>query len=140
MTYRECHDGNLTWVRRVVQANVLKFGRVHPLGNGVHGEREADFGSEKVRSEFVAHRLDPWQPFGKQSDPLRIVPTVKDEARARGLHGSGVDPDLIFAIPILSPYNEGEALADDIHQRGLIIWGACRLPICPARCLLDDSR
>jgi hypothetical protein len=60
-------------------------------------------------------RLDPWQPFGKQFDPRRILPAVKDEARARGLHGSGVDPDLIFAIPILSPYDEGEALADDIH-------------------------
>ena len=106
---------NLIWVRRVVQTNVLKFGRVHPFGNGGDGEREADFGSEKVRSEFVAHRLDPWQPFGKQSDPLRIVPTVKDEARARGLHGSGVDPDLIFAIPIVASRNQGEALEDDIH-------------------------
>ena len=115
MTYRECRDGNLTWVRRVVQANVVKFGRVHPFGNVGDGEREADLGFAKCRSNVVAHRRDPWQPFGKQFDPRRIVPTVKEEARDRGLHGSGVDPDLIFAIPILSPYDEREALADDIH-------------------------
>jgi len=37
------------------------------------------------------------------------------EATDGVLHGSGVDPDLIFAIPIISPYDEGKALADDIH-------------------------
>src|ERR1700730_2631856 len=57
---------------------------------------------------------------GSNFDPRRIVPTVKDEARVRGLHGSGVAPDLTFAIPILSPYDEGKALLDDIHRRGLI--------------------
>jgi hypothetical protein len=51
---------------------------------------------------FGGHRLDPREPFGKQADPRRIVSTVKDEARAQRSYGSGVNPDLIFAIPILS--------------------------------------
>jgi hypothetical protein len=72
-------------------------------------------GFEEVRSEFVANSLDPWQPFRKQFDPRRIVPTVKDKARIRRLHGSGVDPDLIFAIPILSPYDESKMLTDDFR-------------------------
>jgi hypothetical protein len=76
------------------------------------------FGSAKCRSNVVAHRLDPWEPLGKQFDPRRIVPTVKDEARSPCLHGSGMDPDLIFAAPILSPYDEREALADDIPFDG----------------------
>jgi hypothetical protein len=103
------------WVRRVVQANVLKFGRAHPFGNGGDGEREADFGSAKRRSNLIAHRLDPWQQFGKQLDQRCFLPAIKNKATARRTYGARMDSDLIFAIPILSPYDEGKALADDIH-------------------------
>jgi hypothetical protein len=76
---------------------------------------KAKFGSEKLRSEFITHWFDPRKPFGEQFDPRRIVPAIKNEVRARPLHGSGLNPDLIFAVAILAPYNEGETLADDIH-------------------------
>jgi hypothetical protein len=78
-----------------VQANVLKFGRVGPFGNGIDDEREADFGSEKYRSNLVAHRLDPWEPLGKQFDLRWLVPVVKYEVGARGCGLACGGPDTL---------------------------------------------
>ena len=100
-----------------MQANVLKFRWVHPFRNGRDGERQTDFGSAKCRSNLVVHGLDPWEPFGKQFDQRFVLPAIKNKARARRLYGSGVDPDLIFAIPIFSPDDESEVFADDIQPR-----------------------
>jgi hypothetical protein len=66
-----------------MQANVLKLRRVHPFGYGSDGQRDADFGSAKHRSNLVVHGLDPWEPFGKQFDLRFVPPAVKNKARAR---------------------------------------------------------
>jgi len=39
-----------------------------------NGEREADSGSEKVGSEFIAHRLDPREPLGALAPDDKVVP------------------------------------------------------------------
>jgi hypothetical protein len=45
--------------------DVLELRRVHPFGNRPDCKRKAEFGSEKDRSDFIAHWLDPRKPFGK---------------------------------------------------------------------------
>jgi hypothetical protein len=74
-----CSVINLTWIGRVMQANVLKQRVVHPLGDGRECERDADFGSVKCRSNLVVHRLDPWEPFGKQFDQRFVLPTIENK-------------------------------------------------------------
>ena len=62
-----------------MQANVLKQRGVHPFGDGRECERDADFGSAKCRPNLVVHRLDPWEPFGKQFDQRFVLPTIENK-------------------------------------------------------------
>jgi len=121
-----------------MQANVLKFRWVQPFRGVMVSDRQISAPPSVDRTSPVTG-LIRGSHSGSNFDPRRIVPTVKDEARSPCLHGSGMDPDLIFAAPILSPYDEREALADDIHLTGRPL-GDAGCAICPAIYLRGDCR
>ena len=98
----------------MVQANVLKFRWVQPFRGVMVSDRQISAPPSVDRTSPVTG-LIRGSHSGSDLSRGGIVPTFKSEGRIRRLHGARMDPDLVFAIPVLAPYDESKALADDIY-------------------------